>query len=109
MTLFELAFIVGMMAVTFGVRYPVLALVGRISLPKGVERALKFVPAAVLTAIILPAMLIPDGRTWSVSLGNPYWVSGLLAGVVAWRTKNLLLTIVIGMVVFQLWRLWGGS
>ncbi len=107
MTLFEIAFIAGMVAVTFGVRYPVLALVGKVSLPKPVERALKFVPAAVLTAIIAPAMLIPDGHTWDASLSNPYLASGLLAGVVAWRTKNVLLTIVVGMVAFQGWRLLG--
>ena len=102
---FEWAFILGMMAVTFGVRYPVLALVGKMRLPAPVERALKFVPAAVLTAIIAPAMLIPDGQHWDISLGNPYLASGLLAGVVAWRTKNVLLTIVVGMVAFQGWRL----
>ncbi len=107
MTFFEIAFIAGMVAVTFGVRYPVLALVGKVSLPKPVERALKFVPAAVLTAIIAPAMLIPDGQAWDVSLSNPYLASGLLAGVVAWRTKNVLLTIVVGMVAFQGWRLVG--
>ena len=108
MTVFEIAFIAGMVAVTFGVRYPVLALVGKVSLPKPVEQALKFVPAAVLTAIIAPAMLIPDGHAWDVSLSNPYLASGLLAGIVAWRTKNVLLTIVVGMLVFQAWRLlWG--
>lgn len=105
---FEIAFVVGMMAVTFGVRYPVLALVGKVSLPGAVERALKFVPAAVLTAIIAPAMLIPDGRTWDVSWSNPYLAAGLLAGAVAWRTKNVLWTIVVGMLAFQGWRLLGG-
>ena len=108
MSVYEIAFIAGMVAVTFGVRYPVLALVGKISLPKPVERALKFVPAAVLTAIIAPAMLIPDGGAWDVSLSNPHLASGLLAGVVAWRTKNVLWTIVAGMVAFQAWRLLGG-
>ena len=42
-----------MMVVTFGVRYPVLALVGRINLPIQVERALKFVPVAVLSLSLI--------------------------------------------------------
>jgi len=99
----ELIMIVGMMAVTFGVRYPVLAITGRITLPPPVLNALKFIPPAVLSAIIVPALLIPDGEL-DIGYTNAYLVAGLFAAVVAWRRKNLLLTIVVGMAVFWLWR-----
>lgn len=99
----ELLMIVGMMAVTFGVRYPVLALVGRLQLPASVIRALRYVPVAVLTAIIVPELVLRGGE-WHVSPDNAYLVAGIVAILISWRTKNLLLTIVIGMGVFLLWR-----
>src|SRR5207302_6158295 len=51
----EVLLIAGMALVTLAIRYPLLALVGKVSLPEPVLRALKYVPPAVLTAIIVPA------------------------------------------------------
>ena len=99
----EALLIFGMMVVTFGVRYPVLALVGRIELPEPVFRALKYVPSAVLTAIIVPAVMIQDGD-FALRFDNAYLIGAIVATVIAWRTRSLLWTIVIGMVVFLLWR-----
>lgn len=97
----EVLLIAGMAAVTFGVRYPVLALFSRLTLPAWVMRALRFVPLAVLSAIIAPAMFIPEGTLISgVETGALF--AGVVAALVAWRTKNLLLTIIIGMAA-----LWG--
>ena len=100
---FEILMIVGMMAVTFGVRYPVLALVSRLSLPPAVLDALKFIPPAVLTAIVVPAVLMPEGLL-NLRFDNAYLVAGVAAAVISWRTKNLLLTIVLGMAIFLGWR-----
>ena len=100
----EFILILGMALVTFGVRYPVLVLVSKIPLPDRVFRALRYVPPAVLAAIIVPAVLMPDGKTVFLSPSNSYLVAGILAVLIAWRTKNLLLTIVLGMAVFLLLR-----
>ena len=99
----EILLILGMMLVTYGVRYPMLAIVGRLKLPPLVIRALSFVPVAVLTAIIVPAVLMPEGAI-DIGIDNAYLVAALLAIIVSWRTKNLLATIVIGMAGFLLWR-----
>ena len=96
----EFILIAGMALVTFAVRYPVMVLVGKIPLPDRVFRALRYVPPAVLAAIIVPAVLIPDGKTIFISPSNSYLVAGILAVVISWRSKNLLLTIVLGMVIF---------
>ena len=95
--------ILGMALVTFGVRYPILALVGKIQLPESILSALKFVPPAVLSAIILPEVLISNGD-FQLNFNNSELVASLAAGLIAWRTKNLLLTIVLGMLVFLVWR-----
>lgn len=98
----EWLLILGMAAVTFGVRYPMLAIIGRLRLPDLALRALRYVPIAVLTAIVAPAALMPQGDLDLTP--NAHLIGGLAAVLVAWRTRNLLLTIVTGMVVFLLWR-----
>lgn len=101
----ELLLVAGMAAVTFAIRYPVLVLVGRIPLPEAVFRALRYVPPAVLTAIIVPAVLMPNPEgTIELSLTNAYLVAGIVSALVAWRTKSLLLTIIIGMAVMLIWQ-----
>lgn len=99
----EFVMIVGMMVVTFLPRYGVLALMGRIEMPKPLFNALKFVPPAVLSAIILPTMIFKGDRL-AIEPTNSALVAGIIAGVVAWRTRNLLLTIIVGMVALFIWR-----
>ncbi len=95
----EWLMIAGMMAVTFAVRYPLLALAGRRELPKAIARALNYVPVAVLTAICVPMVLLPAGE-WALSASNP-WLLGAMASVlVSWRKRHLLGTIGAGLLVF---------
>jgi len=106
MSLQEAVLVAGMAAVTFLVRWPVLALVSRINLPRPVLDSMKFIPPAVLTAIVVPAMLMPAGSL-EIDIANAYLVAGMAAGIIAFRTRNLLLTIVLGMALFLFWRwLW---
>ena len=92
----EFLLILGMGLVTFAVRYPALALVGKMPLPARVSEALRYVPPAVLAAIIVPTVLMPNGPL-EISLQNTRLLAGLVAAGVAWKTRNLLLTIVLGM------------
>ena len=62
-----------------------------------ISRGLRFVPPAVLSAIILPELVQPAGQL-NLSLGNVRLLAGLLAMLVAWRTRNVLLTVGAGMV-----------
>lgn len=92
--------IAGMFFVTFSIRYGLLPLSGRIRFSPGVQRALSYVPPAVLTAIIVPMALIPDGQTLQVSIANPYLVGTVFTVLIGWFSKNLMVTIVGGMAVF---------
>jgi branched-subunit amino acid transport protein len=103
MTTNELLLVVGMAFVTFMIRYPMLVLVGRVSLPQPLIDGLRYVPVAVLTAICVPAVLLPQGQLW-ISPQNPYLAAGILTVLVAWRTGSLLLTIILGMGAFLAWR-----
>lgn len=104
MTVSECVLIAGMMAVTFGIRYFLFALADRIRMASWIETSLKFIPPAVLTAIILPAVLLPKGD-WHLSLSNPYLVSALVTTAAGIRTRNLLTTIAIGLGAFFVHRL----
>jgi branched-subunit amino acid transport protein len=94
----------GMALVTFSIRYVLLPFSGRIRLSTGVQRALGYVPPAVLTAIIVPMSLMPDGQTIQFSFLNPYLIGALATAAIGWAGKNLLLTIVGGMGVFLAWK-----
>lgn len=99
----EILLIFGMTVVTFGARYPILALVGRMNLSPRVLRALRYVPPAVLSAIVAPALIAPNNQI-AITLSNAYLIAGIVAiGIAAYR-KNLLLTIGVGMIVFLVWR-----
>lgn len=103
MTYNEILLLSGMTLVTFLVRYLFLAVSGRISLPPRLLQALNYVPPAVLTAIVVPTVLVQEDSLW-MSLDNPRLIGALAAlGIGLWK-KNLLLTILIGMGVFLLWQ-----
>ena len=70
MTYNEILMVAGMALVTFAMRYPVLALVSKLTLPSTLTAALKFVPPAVLTAIIVPALLAPKEQRINFSSGD---------------------------------------
>lgn len=92
--------IVAMGVVTFLTRLSFILAWGKFEIPPIVRRSLRYVPPAVLSAIILPELLRPGGIPIDLSLGNVRWIAGLVAALVAWRTRNALITIVAGMFVF---------
>lgn len=93
--------ILGMGLITYLLRLVPFIMAGRRELPPRLVDALRYVPAAVLSAIVAPELFMPQG-TLDISLGNERLIAGLVAIVVAWRTRNILLTIVVGMVVLWL-------
>jgi len=67
--------------------------------PHIVQSALRYVPVAVLTAIIVPELLVVE-EGLDFSLGNTRMLAGVLAALVAWRTKSALWSIVAGLGAF---------
>ncbi|WP_028864511.1 AzlD domain-containing protein [Psychromonas aquimarina] len=95
----EFYLIFGMFVVTFAIRFVMFAFAGRMQFPTWMEKALKFVPPAVLTAIIVPSVTMPTG-VLDISFSNVYLTAALFSLIVALVTKNLLKTIGLGMVFF---------
>ena len=89
--------IIGMGVITYAIRLSMIVMSGQIQLGDHLQRALRYVPPAVLSAIILPEMVQPGG-TLDLSLGNERLLAGLIAIVVAWYTKNMIWTVAVGMI-----------
>jgi branched-subunit amino acid transport protein len=98
----EILLIVGMALVTFMIRYPTLALVGKIQLPEVLLRGLRYVPIAVLVAICVPEIIQLGDISTEIKLTilPAQLIGAVVAMLLAWRTQNLLVTIVGGMGVF---------
>ena len=88
---------------TFLTRLSFIVLLGKFNAPLWLTRALRFVPSAVLTAIIVPDLVLKGGAL-AITPTNARLIAGLIAIAVAWRTKNALLTIGVGMAVLLLLR-----
>jgi branched-subunit amino acid transport protein len=82
---------------TFGIRLSFIYLFGRIEeVPPRVERVLRYVPAAVLAALVVPAV-VTVGPTIEATLVDERLLAGAVAAGVAWRTEDVFATITLGM------------
>ena len=82
---------------TYAMRASFLAVAHRMArVPPGAARVLRQIPPAALAAIVVPALVRPEGQ---LELLNPRLLAGILAAVVAWRTRNVGLTLAVGMAI----------
>jgi branched-subunit amino acid transport protein len=86
--------IVGVGVISLLLRSSSLVLLRDRRLPDGLTRALGLVPASVLAALIVPDLLLHQGR---VEVVSARLLAGIVAGVVAWQTRNVLWTLVAGL------------
>lgn len=82
--------------ITFCIRFVLIFLFGKFEIPPTLRRALHYVPPAVLSAIVFPELFLRNGHI-ALEPGDARLLAGLVAIVVAWFSKNTLLTIVAGM------------
>ena len=82
---------------TFLLRLSFIYLFGKVQMPQWLGRALRYVPVTVLAALVTPALTSPTGSL-DLSFGNVRLLAGLAGALVAWKTKNVLWTICVGMI-----------
>jgi branched-subunit amino acid transport protein len=90
--------IIGGGVITYCIRLSLILFMEKLSIPTWFKRALRFVPVAVFSALIFQMVFVQD-TGMNISPTNPRLISGILAALVAWRTRSILLTILVGMAV----------
>ena len=93
--------ILGLAATSLGARGSFILFLTRFEVPRPVQRALRFVPAAVFTALLVPELVFAGG-TLRLGLDNPKLLAALVAAPVAWRTRSTTATILVGMAALLL-------
>jgi len=99
MNLWLIILLAGM--ITFGIRLSFVLIHNHWPLPEWFKRALRYVPPAVLSAILVPELFQWNG-TLNFSLHNPQILAGLLAILVAWRTRSVLYALGAGLACYFL-------
>jgi branched-subunit amino acid transport protein len=97
--------IAGLGLATASTRSVFLLIGHRLAIPPRIQQLLRFAPGCALAAIIAPDILLGPGGELQIGLSNPKLLGGAAAlGYYLWR-RNMLQTIVFGMLVFTLLRL----
>jgi branched-subunit amino acid transport protein len=101
----EIALLIFLMAaVTYLPRLLPILLLSRRTLPGAIQRWLSYVPVAVLAALLAPALLAPEGElNFALAENAALWVS-IPVFAVAFFSRNLFVTVIVGMTLIALVR-----
>jgi len=91
--------IVAVGAINYASRLSFIAFFARRTMPPLLARALRYVPPAMLMALIVPMVVAPAGGIEAI---NPRIPAAIVAGIVAWFTRSSLKTMVAGMAALWL-------
>lgn len=89
--------ILGMMLVTYIPRVLPVWLLSSRPLPRLAVAWLRYVPVAVLAAMLFPAILVHDRRV-DLGLDNLFLWAALPTLLVAWKTRSLFGPVLVGMI-----------
>ena len=86
---------------TFAIRLSMILLFSKVEMPPLLTHALRYAPVAVFAAILVPDLVLLKGGL-GFAFDNPRLLAGIVAGLIAWKTRNVMSTMAGGMVT-----LWG--
>lgn len=98
--------IVGMAVVSYLPRFLPLALLSGRQLHPLIAAWLKLIPSAVLSAILVPSLLLKDG-VFTLEADNLFLWTAVICFPLAWRFKSLSLPVILGMALIALARALG--
>lgn len=91
----------GMALVTYLPRFLPLYVLSRVQIPRLFILWLSYVPVAVLAALVVPGLLLADGQVF-LSWQNNYLLASLPTFITAIKTKNMFITVLVGMACIYL-------
>ena len=84
---------------TYFTRMTMIALISRDMLGDKIKAVLEYVPSAVFPAIIFPGIFINDYGTF-IEINDPKIYGALVAIVVGYLSKNIIATILAGLISY---------
>lgn len=91
-----LIIIFGAGALTYLTRFPLMLLSGKKEIPDWLIKYMSYIAPAVLTALIVPAIFIKQGKL-DISFSNEYITAAVITASVAYFTKNMLASVITGI------------
>jgi len=91
-----LCLIIAMGIVTYIPRMLPATLLSKRKIPEVFVKFLSFVPSAVLSALLFPGVLVDDNKL-NIGISNPLFVATILAFPFAYKTKNMFVTVLLGI------------
>lgn len=88
--------VLGMGFVTYLSRMLPATLLSKQEIPKVFVKFLNFVPAAVLSALLFPGVLMAENKL-NIGFSNPLLIAAVLTFPLAYKTKNMFATVLLGM------------
>ncbi len=88
----------GMFAVTYLPRVLPLTILSRMKLPKFVIDVLEYIPIAILGALLVPTLLLVDGRI-NISLDNYLLIAAVITGIISVFTKKIFVIVLSGIAI----------
>jgi len=88
-----------MAVLNFAVRFPPIAIVSRLDLPRPIMRWLSFVPVSVMGALVAGEVLRPGG-VWSNPLTGPSVYAAIITALTFHFSRSFLGATVAGMASF---------
>lgn len=91
--------LVGMTLVTYIPRMlPAMGLY-RVNLPGWCLKFLDYIPVAVLSALLFPSIMMPNGRL-NISITNPYLIASIPTVISAYFSRNLFIPVIVGIISY---------
>ena len=91
--------------ITFLMRYSLIAIIKPETLSVTTKKVLTYVPSAVFPAIIFPAVFL-DKKGLMLSIDNPQILGFLVAIIIGYFFKNIILTIFSGLISYWILVFW---
>jgi len=79
---------------TFLMRASLVVMLANVTIPERVQQALRLVAPAVLAGLVAQTLFLGGGRSGPV---GTWYIAAAIAAIVAWRTRSVAWTLLIGM------------
>lgn len=89
--------ILGMSIVTYLPRVLPIIVLSKTKIPEWFMRWLKYIPIAVLSALLVPEIMISENAV-NLSLENKNLLAAIPCFLIAYKTKNLFITVITGII-----------